>query len=302
MFKIGFDGGGTSSRAAVIQHDAANGTIEVLGRGAAGSSNHYSVGAEGARQNLKAAMDAALAEANVLREQVEGFGFGLAGACSEKEKSDLRAVLAPLCGSTPFVVEEDAPAAQAGAFAGGPGAICIAGTGANCFGVNAQGEIGRADGLGPLLGDRGAGYRLGEAALRAICAAHDGAAPSTTLFAPCLAKLEVASVDELVQLVYRPDFTRDRIAALFPIVLQEAEAGDAVARELLEDSGYELAQTTRAVLEKLQIKSVALLGGVFENAAPVRAAFARHLREAISEVEIVTPRYDAAVGAALLLK
>lgn len=302
MFKIGFDGGGTSSRAVVIQHEVADGTIEVLGRGAAGSSNHYSVGAEGARAHLKQAMDAALAEANVLREQIAGIGFGLAGACSAKEKSDLREVLAPLCGSTPFVVDEDAPVAQSGAFAGGPGAICIAGTGANCFGVNENGEVARADGLGPLLGDRGAGYRIGEAALRAICAAHDGATSRTSLYAPCLAQLEVASVDELVQLVYRPDFTRDRIAALFPIVLEAAENGDATAQQLLADSGCELAHTTRAVLEKLNIKSVALLGGVFENAAPVRESFARHLSAAIADVKIVSARYDAAVGAALLLK
>jgi N-acetylglucosamine kinase len=280
----------------------ADGTIEVLGRGAAGSSNHYSVGAEGARAHLKQAMDAALAEANVLREQIAGIGFGLAGACSAKEKNDLREVLAPLCGSTPFVVDEDAPAAQAGAFAGGPGAICIAGTGANCFGVNENGEVARADGLGPLLGDRGAGYRIGEAALRAICAAHDGAAPSTSLSASCLAQLEVAGIDELVQLVYRPDFTRDRIAALFPIVLEAAENSDATAQQLLADSGCELAHTTHAVLKKLNIKSVALLGGVFENAAPVRESFAQHLSAAIADVKIVSARYDAAVGAALLLK
>lgn len=301
MYNIGFDGGGTSTRAAVIRQERA-GAVEVLGRGAAGSSNHYSIGPEATRENLRLAMDAALQEAGVSQQQIEGFGFGLAGACSEVEQEQLREVLAPLCGSTPFVVAEDAPAAQAGAFGGAPGAICIAGTGANCYGRNANGEVARADGLGPLLGDRGAGYRIGEAALRKICAAFDGAGPSTSLLQPCLRRLQVASIDELVQLVYRPDFTRDRIAALFPIVLQQAQSGDAVAQGLLEDSGRELAQTTHAVLQKLQIENVALIGGVFENAVPVRDAFARHLREAIPHAEIVAPQYDAAVGAALLLK
>jgi N-acetylglucosamine kinase-like BadF-type ATPase len=300
MIKIGFDGGGSTTRAVIIEQHGD--VIKVLGRGEAGSSNYHGVGLDATRENCRKALHHALYQAEVNDSQIAGFGFGLAGACSQADIAQLRPALAPLCGDAPFVVDEDAPAAQAGAFAGGPGAILIAGTGTNCYGVNAQGEVARADGWGPLLGDRGAGYRIGEAALRAICAAHDGAGESTSLTQPCLEKLGAGSTGDLIQIVYHPQFTRDRIAALFPIVLDEAGAGDSVAQGLLEYAGLELAQTARAVLQKIGVSQVALLGGVLEHAAPVRHAFETHLRAAMADLQIVEPRYDAAVGAALLLK
>lgn len=300
MLKIGFDGGGTTTRAVVIQqgHDS----LTVLGRGEAGSSNHYNVGPEGVLANCHTAMEIALDAADATQDKIAGYGFGLAGACSDAEQTLLREVLQPLCGEAPFVVAEDAPAAQSGAFAGGPGVIMIAGTGANCYGLNAAGEVGRADAWGPLLGDRGAGYRIGEAALRAICSAYDGAGPGTSLVEPCLRIIGVANFNELVQTVYKPEFTRDRIAALFPAVLEEAGGGDSVSKKLLEDAGHELAATAGAILKKLELQRIALFGGILENAPPVRAAFESRLRQNFAQLEIVAPRYDAAVGAALLLK
>ncbi len=110
------------------------------------------------------------------------------------------------------------------------------------------------------------------------------------------------SVDELVQIVYQPEFTRTQVAALFPVVLQEAQNGDELAQKLLDDAGLELAKSARAVLQKLQLSRVAIVGGVLENAPPVREAFENHLREWTGDVEIIAPQHDAAIGAALLVK
>ena len=302
MLKIGVDGGGTSTRAVVIEYSDTQNVIEVLGRGEAASSNHYNVGVDAAAANILEAINAALLASNIARKDIASFGFGLAGACTPSEQTLVSSKLATFLDGKSFVVDEDAAGAQSGAFAGGPGAVCIAGTGANCFGVNAQNERARADGLGPLLGDRGGGYRIGEAALRAICAADDGSGPNTSLVAPGLQSFGVDSVEELVKIVYQPDFSRTQVAALFPVVLQEAQNGDAVAQELLHDAGRELALTSRAVLQKLQLSRVAVVGGVLENAPPVRASFENYLREWIGEVEVIAPHYDAAIGAALLVK
>lgn len=296
MYKIGVDGGGTTTRAVLIDS-----RMKVIGRGEAGSSNHYSVGAERAAQNIAKAVDGAMQEAGISADEVESWGVGLAGACTEAEQTLLRNSLAPLSGDKPLVVDEDAAAAQAGAFAGAAGAVCIAGTGANCFGINERGERVRADGLGPLLGDRGSGYWIGEQALRAVGRANDGSGPATSLVDGVLQHLGVASVDELVQLVYRPDFERDRIAALVPVVLRCAAERDDVAHSLLRAAGRELAATARAVLQKLNITRVATYGGVLNNDTPVRAAFEEALRQSIPNVQVQSPQYDAAIGAALLV-
>lgn len=304
MLKIGIDGGGTTTRAVIIEHS--NNEIAVLGRGESGSSNHYGVGLEATAKNIRSAIAAALNAAGIADGSVESYGFGLAGACTPAEQTLLSSRLGTIAGDKPFVIDEDVAAAHSGAFAGGPGAVCIAGTGANCFGINAQNERARADGLGPLLGDRGGGYRIGEAALRAICAANDGSGRSTSLLQPVLKTFGIETVDELVQIVYQPSFARSRVAAVFPVVLQEEKNGDVVARELLTNAGRELAHTTRAVLEKLGLDRVAVVGGVFENSDVVRRHFQSELEtymtaSAVGKVEVIAPQYDAAIGAALLV-
>ena len=297
MFRIGVDGGGTTTRAVVIDEN-----LRALGRGEAGPGNFYSAGESAAVANIVAAIRAAIDSADINSSDVASWGLGLAGACSESDRTAQRAALLPHAGAARVLVDEDAPAAQSGAFAGGPGAICIAGTGANCFGVNESGERRGADGYGPLLGDRGSGYWCGEQALRAACASSDGSGPQSALHEAVFAALGATDVFALIEVVYAPDFKKDRIAALFPTLLQAAAAGDGVAQDILSRAGGELAKTTLAVLRPLNINRVAPVGGLLANDTPVRAAYEIALREAIADIEITAPLHDAVIGAALLVK
>jgi N-acetylglucosamine kinase len=296
-YRIGIDGGGTTTRAVVVDAER-----RVLGRGEADSSNYFNVGLSAMAAHVGQAIDCALRAAGIKGDAIEGIGVALAGVVSAHEQGVVAGTLEPLFAGRAWAVDEDAAAAQSGAFGGAAGAILIAGTGANCFGINARGERARADGWGPLLGDRGSGYNIGETALRAVVAAHDGTAPPTALSQPVLAAFEVESVSELVPVVYAPDFRRDRIAALVPLVLQGAAAGDAVALELLQAAGRALAATAATVLGRLGECALAPTGGVIARASPVRSAFEASLRERVPAVVISEPLYDAAIGAALLVK
>lgn len=297
--RIGVDGGATTTRAVVIDED-----WTVIARGEAGSSNSYSVGEARAVQNVLSAIQNALRSSGIEPEQIESWGLGLAGAIGETEQEQWREVLRAAgqstLGAAKLAIDEDVVAAQKGAFGGEAGAVCIAGTGANCFGINARGERSRADGLGPLLGDRGSGYAIGEAALRAACLMHDGCLLKTSLLPQVLSALQVASIDELVQRVYAPDFDKSRVAALFPLVLSAAAHDDAEARRILRQAGTELALTAASVLKHLQIERVAVTGGVISRQSPVREAFETALHGHIPNAQICEPRFDAAIGAALL--
>jgi N-acetylglucosamine kinase len=297
MLRIGIDGGGTTTRAVVVDDN-----LEVLARGEAGSSNHYSLGVERAVGNIVSAVEGALESGGIAVDDITGWGAGLAGACTNVEQETLLRELRRFASNKLLVIDEDAAAAQAGAFGGNPGVVCIAGTGANCYGRNADGKRARADGLGPLLGDRGSGYRIGEAALRAACSAYDGSTSQTLLLQACLTQLNVASVDELVQLVYRPDFSKDRVAAIFPRVLECAAQGDEIANRILQNAGEELAASALSVLNQLQVRAVAPTGGVISRDTPVRHSFENSLRVALPDVQIQEPMYDAAIGAALLIR
>ena len=219
---------------------------------------------------------------------------------TDAEQELLRAAIAPICPAEKLVIDEDVAAAQAGAFCGGVGAVCIAGTGANCFGINAERQRARVDGLGPLLGDRGSGYWIGEQTLRTICKMENGIIPSSPLLEQVLAQLDVADVAGLVQLVYQPTFERDRIAALAPIVMNLARQNDAASASILQSAGSELAVTTLAVLQKLQLHQVAPVGGILSQQTILRETYEAKLKEAIAGAEIVEVQYDAVIGAALL--
>ncbi len=295
MLRLGVDGGGTSTRAVIIDEN-----LQVLARGEAGSSNLYSVGFNRALENLLAAVDAVQQLAGVSSDEFHAWGLGLAGACGQSEQVLWREQLLSRVGNATLVVDEDAAAAQAGAFSGGAGAVCIAGTGANCFGINGQGERARADGLGPLLGDRGSGYWIGEQTLRAICRAADGCGPDTLLQSRGLSFLGVQSIDELVQTVYSSGWDKSHVAALVPVVMEAAQESDAVAQQILREAGTELALTTLSVLQKLGLARVAVSGGVLQRRSPVRESYEAVLHAQMSTISVEEPQYDAAIGAALL--
>lgn len=306
MICLGIDGGGTTTRAVVVRFE--NGALRVLDRGEAASSNHYSAGFDTAIENIRLAANEALQCSNIGYTDIAAWGLGLAGACTSSEQSLLQRYIAPLAQGATVIVDEDVAAAHAGAFAcfntGSitlqSGVICIAGTGANSFGIGENGQRARADGLGQLLGDRGSGYRIGEYALRAACSAADGSGPTTKLLNRVLDSFQVTSIDALVPLVYSSGFNKDRVAALVPVVLACAQEGDLVAIALLQKAAEELAATCGSVMRQLNTHRVAFSGGIISNPTPVRTRLEELLRQQNNALEVVQSAHDAAIGAAIL--
>jgi len=298
-YLIGVDGGGTRTRCVLCDGDG-----QVLRRGESGSSNLYGAGIGPASAAILEAIRGALEGTGITPS---GCGLGLAGAHSPAEIVRLREALAPgladIMPRADVAIEEDAVAAWAGAFGGEPGIICIAGTGANAFGIGPDGGRARADGLGPLLGDRGSGIRIGEAALRAACAAHDGVGPETALLPVILAHFGVSSVEELVGAVYAPGFSRADLAGLVPPIATAAKL-DLVARGILKNAGQDLAASVTAVARQLKFEAqvpVAYIGGVLENVPMVRESFESALQMSLAgRVLVQPPRFEPVVGAAFL--
>ncbi len=322
---LGIDGGGTQTRAVVI-----DGKREILGRGKAGASNHYSVGADVAAQNCLSAAQNAIADASTQNpdfeaSEIAAWGFGLAGVRRPRDYATMHLAIEAVC-SRRFALETDVVAAHAGAFSGQPGIILSAGTGAICFGADENGEQFYADGLGPLIGDEGGGYWMGIEALRATGRALDGRGPKTRLAAPILEHLGVQNSDELVQFVHSEACSREKIAALSRVVLALADEGSSEAAQIrargaiLLSSGVksvaramlhrrlERAMSEDGALEPLEVL-VALRGGLFEDDF-LRASLGYAVTEIMVELKrdflpiaswkVVKPRTEAAVGAAIL--
>ena len=303
-YRLGFDGGGTHTRAVVVDAQ-----LNILGRGESGASNPYAVGMGAALDNIEAAADLALQAANLTRDQIGGWGLGLGGVCSPHESEGVESALRARVGNGPrLVAVEDVVATWKGAFGdfggaaqNGPRVICIAGTGVGCWGRSAGGAIAQADGAGPLLGDRGSGYWIGERALRHATRVCDGVLPGDALARGVLEFFGAGDLKALIRVVYAPDFARSRVAELVPTVLG---CLDAPAQAILVAAGRELALTSRAVVGRLSDEEmsgeVALIGGVLAHAAPVRAAFVEALQRDAPAVRLVEARFEPAIGAALL--
>jgi N-acetylglucosamine kinase-like BadF-type ATPase len=92
---------------------------------------------------------------------------------------------------------------------------------------------------------------------------------------------------------------RDRIAAIAPAVQRAADTGDAVALQIVEAAGRELALAARAVASRLDLGSdpwpLVLSGGAFKACASLEDALAGSL-----ELPSARPRrlpVEPAVGA-----
>ena len=296
---LGVDGGATKTKAVVCNAEG-----RVLGSGLAGASNYHFVGLEVARVNITGAIQAAVLAANVSKDRIKAIGLGMAGVDSPDDKATLEQALQgfdlPQC----MVIVNDGRAALMGATGGRPGVVVIAGTGAIAFGVNAEGDTARAGGWGYILGDEGSAYDIGRRGMVATLWAYDARGQPTTLLERLREHYQLQTIRDLLNLVYDAKMSHQEIAAFAQVVSTAALEGDAVAQNILRQAGEVLALSTLAVLRRLGLDGaeveVAAAGSVLENDVLVRQAFEEAMRREAPLAGVISPRHEAAVGAALL--
>jgi N-acetylglucosamine kinase-like BadF-type ATPase len=297
---LGIDGGGTRTRAAILADDR-----RVLGQGEAGPSNIDDVGEETARANIGLAVAAARGQARVGPTPFAAAFLGMAGVTSDHDRAVIRriATMLALAPEARIGVDHDCRIALAGGLSGRPGIVLITGTGSSCYGRTADGAHWLTGGRGHLISDEGSGYWYGLNAIRAAVRHYDGRGPATRLHDQVLAALGIASIDEVMHRLYVVGASRAEIAALAPLVIAAAEAGDGVAQALFEQGSRELVACVVAAAERLDLTAgpseLALCGGLAQAAVarqPLIAELARRLpacRAALAEQPPV-------IGAALL--
>lgn len=187
-------------------------------------------------------------------------GVGAAGAESAPETAQrLARLLGERFGGSAAVIS-DAYAAHAGAFAGRPGTVIIAGTGACGIVLDPGGEFRRIDGWGPWLGDAGSGQWLGRRGLEAALRDFDGRGPRTTLRGTAESTIG-GSLDGLPAWLAAGEAPAARLGGFAPEVLRAAEHGDAVAEGILAEGIAHLADLARAG----DASETSAVGGITEH-------------------------------------
>ncbi|MBX3399195.1 MAG: N-acetylmuramic acid 6-phosphate etherase [Gemmataceae bacterium] len=299
---LGIDGGGTSTRTLL----ASAATGEILGRAEAGPSNIQSVGVETALRALDDSIDHAFAAANLPRASVGAIGLGLAGVDRQEGLDIIHGWAERRSVAERVRVANDATLLLAAGTPDGWGLAVIAGTGSIAFVQTPDGKVGRCGGWGYTLGDEGSAYVIAHRALRAACRAHDRVEPHTVLLERFVERMNVSSPPELIPAVYRGPWDRAAIAGLAPLVLDAAEAGDAVACRIVEDEVEQFARTAYGAIVNHDLPKagvpVALAGGLLLNSDLYRELFLNRLGKLGFVPGIVTPVHEPAVGAVVLAR
>ena len=292
-YYLGIDGGGTKTTC------AAGDETRVLAASTAGPSNVVRVGEAQARESLHRAVHQACAASGIAPAQVARTCVGGSGAAHPELAAIIRGILAEILPAPVDVVGDMEIALQA-AFDDDPGVIVIAGTGSIAYGRDRTGKTLRAGGWGFEIGDEGSAHWIGRAAVSAVLRAsdRDGDIASCSLAKALCKAWGVFSLSDLARAansVPPPDF-----AALFRGVVASE---DELAREVLNRAGRELADVAGVVIRRLfheddqAFVPVAMIGGVFRYAAPVREAFYNELQKQAPRARVMPQVVDPVEGA-----
>lgn len=296
---LAIDGGGSRTRCLAM-----NSAGEVLGVGESGASNHLLVELATVRESLRHAVQTALSNSGHSASDVACVSAGLAGVdydgAGAGEMEDAFREL----GLDEVVVNGDMVIAHAGALAGEPGVLALAGTGSSILGVGPDGKRVKVGGWGPIFGDEGSAYGIAQNCLRAAACSFDGRAGDTALLDGMAEALGIRDFRQSVNCIYVESMESREIAALCRTAYEIAEAGDAAAIGIFRRAGEELAESSAAAARRLGLKGsearFSYQGSVLESCTIVREQFAESLKRYFDEAVLIAPRYKPVIGAFLI--
>ncbi len=182
----------------------------------------------------------------------------------------------------------------------------VCGTGINCVGRRADGATARFPALGPISGDFGGGWELGQEAVWHAARAVDGRGPATSLADLVPAELGRPDMAAVIEDLHRGRLDRGVLPTLAPLLFRAAADGDAVAATVVDRQADEVVALAVAALRRLGLEDadvpVVLGGGVLAARDPrlmegIREGLARRAPRVRIELTTAPP----VLGAALLV-
>lgn len=292
-YYAGFDCGGSSTRCMLVQEDGT-----VLGRGEGGPSNYLFCGKEVGARSIRDSLNGAIAESAVDVDLSELDGMFIASAAIEVFEGEAHAdFFREVTGCSSVSCDSDIfPLWFAGTTEDpfSPAVCMIAGTGSVTYFLEKSRFL-KAGGWGPLFGDEGSGYDIGQKALHLVSKMADQRVPmDREFFEAVYAHFEVSpsTPHRLLRSVNQGD-VRSRMASVTRVADALCQSGNPSAEALFDEAACELFESVRAVLlqaeadpllSKLDLSSEPLplivSGGLLREGSPL---FAR-LQEKVSAI------------------
>ena len=310
-YVLGIDGGG-SKTVCILMDDLR----QVLGRGEAGPSNYQSIGIEATLQSIQSAIHNAVETAIITNTlKIDAICLGLAGVGRAADIEVVKGLVQELQNNrylpinwalqpANIVICNDALIALVGGIGQPVGIVVAVGTGSIVFGRNHQGNTKRVGGWVYILGDEGSAYKIAIAGMNAALKSYDGREMPTSLVEAFKQHLNLASIEDLIEVIYRREWGVKQIAALAPVIDLAAASGDIVANSIIDDTVKELVKATSTVIDAIfsdnSVLEVVTTGSVWRGKSKIHQRFAGYLIKKFPNVKVIFPRYEPAYGAGLL--
>ena len=243
---VGVDAGGSRVTAVVSTAYGA----EWFGH--ADSANIRTVGLERAVDAIASAV-----ERTGLGAPPSAIAVGAAGVGNATAATALRRALERRFPGTRIAVYEDAVIALRAGVPTGDALALIAGTGSVAY-AEIGAERFRVGGYGYLVGDEGAGFSIGSAAVRLLLRSYDGRAPHDAFLQAAALMLGVSNAQETIARIYDAQRPVSELATLAPLTIAHAGAGERSAAKIVQAAALELFELIKALVRCTGIETRAL--------------------------------------------
>lgn len=272
---LAVDGGNTKTIAIVA---ALDGTI--LGYGRSGCSDIYNSKRPGrtteasALEHIEEAITTALNQAEARRDELISGVFNMAGADWPEDFALLESEMQAKGFGRRILVQNDALGVLHVGPSGKLGVSVVCGTG-NAIG--ARGPGGRTWYASYWQMDVQGSAILSHMAITQIVRSEMGVEPPTSLTARVLELFSLHSVEELLHNLTCRDLSLrpHRVDRLVPLIFDEAEVGDQLARRILQAHGRNMAEYAIVAARKVGLGEtpfpLILAGSVFRHPSPILA-------------------------------
>lgn len=287
---IAIDGGGSGTRIGLYDAEGA-----LLNSQTGAACNPHEI-------SLASAADFLAALVSGLAPGPPAFVTVLAGISGARDPAVREAIARAICDRLPHVerviVTTDVHAHLIGNLGGRAGMVVVAGTGSSVAALDAAGTPWLFGGRGPILGDDGSAYDLVVTALREAHREWDRSGEQSLLLKRLAAAAQCAAPADLV--AWCAARAKRKIAALAPVVLDCAEAGDELATACVHRCVGALADVAAGAVVRAQLSvraPIYLVGQLFSGSLYYRMAFTQALRdrEIENEAELAPHTGDRAV-------
>jgi N-acetylglucosamine kinase-like BadF-type ATPase len=300
---LGVDGGNTKTIALVA---ALDGTILGAGRGGCGdiyngdmAGTTWSDPAAAAIANIEFAVETALQAAQVKAADLVAAVFNMAGADWPEDFALLTTAMKVRGYGRALLVQNDALGVLHSGVANNVGVSVICGTGGA---TGARGPDGRTWHSSTWQNQVQGGSQLSQKTLDAVVRSELGIDPPTSLKQRVMNYSGLHSVEEILhKYTAREPHPTEHIDGLAPLLLDEADAGDLMARQIVQEHGralgnYAIVAARRVGLEGTPF-SLVLAGGVLRHPSTLLAdTIIARVQTTSPEVRPTRSRFEPIVG------